>query len=72
MLITLFSGQKFSYSYEAKTGHYLLYSNDYFSHIYLQGDDARIFSKEIKNIDNLPPPKCNDGRLIENLIGSYL
>ncbi|WP_461257295.1 hypothetical protein [Treponema sp. R80B11-R83G3] len=72
MFLPVYSGQKYSYSYEVGTGHYLLFSNDYKNQIYLQGDDARIFRKEIENIDNLPPPQCNDGRITENVIGIYL
>jgi hypothetical protein len=40
MLLPVFLGQKYSYSYEVETGHYLLHDNEYKSHIYLQGDDA--------------------------------
>jgi len=72
MFLSVYQGQKFSYSYEAETGNYILFSNDYKSHIYLQGDDARIFREEIERIDNLPPPQSNDGRLTENAISVYL
>jgi hypothetical protein len=72
MFIPVYQGQKYSYSYEVETGHYLLFTNDYLAQIYLQGDDARIFRKEIEHIDNLPPPQCNDGRLTEIIIGLYL
>ena len=72
MLLTIYSGQNYSYCYEPNTGNYFLYSNDYTSSLYLQGDDARIFEKEMEHIDNLPPPKCNDGRLTENIISLYL
>jgi len=72
MFLPVYQGQKFSYSYEVGTGHYLLFSNDYKAHIYLQGDDARIFREEIEHIDSLPPPQSNDGRLTENAIGIYL
>jgi len=72
MFISVFNGQKYSYSYETNTGHYLLYSNDYKIHNYLQGDDAKIFKEEIDKIDNLPPPQCNDGRITENIISIYL
>jgi len=47
MFIPVYQGQKFSYSYEVGTGHYLLFTNDYKTSVYLQGDDARIFRKEI-------------------------
>jgi hypothetical protein len=50
----------------------MLFDNEFKSHAYLQGDDARIFRKEIENIDNLPTPKCNDGKLTENIISLYL
>jgi len=72
MFLPTYSGLKYSYLYEPKTGNYLLYSNDYKRQAYLQGDDARIFDKEIERIDNLPPPQCNDGRLTENAISLYL
>jgi len=72
MFIPVYSGLKYNYSYEVETGHYLLQSNDYKSHIYLQGDDARIFREEINHIDSLPPPQCNDGRLTERIISLYL
>ena len=72
MLLRVYSGQKYSYSYEPKTGHYLLYRNDYKSHAYLQGDDARTFREEMERVDNLPPPQCNDGRITENIIALYL
>jgi len=72
MFLSVYQGQKFSYSYEVETGHYLLFSNDYKLHTYLQGDDARIFRDQIEHIDNLPPPQSNDGRITENLISIYL
>lgn len=65
MLLPVYSGQIYSYSYEVETGHYFLYRNDYKAHTYLQGDDARIFREQIDHIDNLPPPKCNDGRILK-------
>ena len=72
MFLPVYQGQKFSYSYEVGTGYYLLFKNDYKSHAYLQGDDARIFREEIELIDNLPPPQSNDGRITENAISVYL
>jgi len=72
MFLHIYQGQKFSYSYEVETGHYLLFSNDYKAHAYLQGDDARIFGKQMDRIDNLPPPQCNDGRITEDIISIYL
>jgi len=72
MFLSVYQGQKFSYSYEVETGNYMLFSNDYKSHIYLQGDDARIFREEIERIDNLPPPQSNDGKLTEDAISVYL
>ena len=72
MFLQVYQGQKYSYSYEVETGHYLLFRNDYKTHAYLQGDDARIFRKQIERQDNLPPPQCNDGRLTENIISIYL
>ena len=72
MFIPVYQGQKYSYSYEVGTGHYLLFRNDYKAHIYLQGDDARIFREEIEHIDSLPAPQSNDGRLTESVIGIYL
>jgi len=72
MFLSVYQGQKFSYSYEVETGNYILFSNDYKTHIYLQGDDARIFREEIERIDNLPPPQSNDGILTEDAISVYL
>ena len=72
MFLTVYQGHKFSYSYEVGTGNYLLFSNDYKSHIYLQGEDARIFREEIERIDNLSPAQSNDGRLTEDAISVYL
>jgi hypothetical protein len=72
MFLQVYQGQEFSYSYEVETGHYLLFRNDYKSQIYLQGDDARIFREQMEQIDNLPPPQCNDGRVTENVISLYL
>ena len=72
MFLPVYQGQNYSYSYEAGTGNYLLFRNDYTAEIYLQGDDARIFREEIEKIDNLPPPQCNDGKLTENAISVYL
>jgi hypothetical protein len=72
MLLPVFLGQNYSYSYEVETGHYLLHDNDYRSHIYLQGKDARIFRKEIERIDNLPEGEYKTGLLTENIISIYL
>jgi hypothetical protein len=72
MFLPVYQGQKYSFSYETGTGHYLLFSNDYKIHKYLQGDDARIFREEIEHIVNLPPPQCNDGCITENIISIYL
>jgi len=66
MFLPVYQGLKFSYSYEVGIGHYLLFSNDYKTSIYLQGDDARIFKEEIERIDNLPPPRCNDPIVVVN------
>jgi hypothetical protein len=72
MLLPVFHGQKYSYSYETETGHYLLYDNEYKFHTYLQGDDARIFQEEIEHLDNLPEPEYKTGLLTENAISIYL
>jgi len=72
MFLHVYQGLKFSYSYEAETGNYMLFSNDYKSHIYLQGDDARIFREETERIDSLLPPQRSDGRLTEDAISVYL
>jgi hypothetical protein len=72
MLLPVFIGQKYSYSYKPETGHYLLHDNKYTSHIYLQGEDARIFRKKIERIDNLPDPENKTGLLTENAISMYL
>jgi hypothetical protein len=70
MLLSVFSGQKYSYSYEPETGHYLLHDNEYKSQAYLQGDDARILRQEIELIDNLPDPEYKNGLLTENAISN--
>ena len=72
MFLQVYQGRQYGYSYEVETGHYLLFSNDYKSHMYLQGDDARIFREEMELIDNLPQPQCNDGQITENIIGLYV
>jgi len=72
MLLPVFHGLKFSYSYETGTGNYLLYDNTFISHAYLQGDDARIFRKQIEHIDSLPDPENNTGLLTENAISIFL
>jgi hypothetical protein len=72
MLLSVFTGQKYSYSYEPETGHYLLHDNEYKSHVYLQGDDARMFRKEIELIDELPEGEYKTGLLMENAISVYL
>jgi len=72
MMLPVFSGLNYSYSYEVETGHYLLHDNEYKSHVYLQGDDARIFRKEIERIDNLSDPENKTGLLTENTISFYL
>jgi hypothetical protein len=72
MLLPVFLGQKYSYSYEPETGHYFLHDNEYKSHAYLQGDDARIFREEIEQIDNLPEGEYKTGLLTENAVKFYL
>jgi hypothetical protein len=72
MLLPIFLGQKYSYSYEQETDSYLLHDNSYRSYIYLQGSNARIFRKEIERIDNLPEPEYKTGLLIENAISVFL
>jgi hypothetical protein len=72
MLLSLFNGWKYGYSYETETGNYMLYDNDYKSHIYLQGRDARIFREEIERIKNLPDPEYKTRLLTENAIKFYL
>ena len=72
MLLPVFSGLNYSYSYEVETGHYMLFDNDYKSHAYLQGDDARIFRKQIEYIDSLKDPEDKTGLLTENTISIYL
>jgi hypothetical protein len=71
-MLSVYSGLKYSYSYEVETGHYLLHDNEYKSHIYLQGDDARIFREQIEHIDTLQDPENKTGLLTENTISIYL
>jgi len=72
MMLQVFNGLKYSYSYEVQTGHYLLHDNEYKSHIYLQGDDTRIFREQIKHIGTLQDPENKTGLLTENTISIYL
>ena len=72
MLLSVYSGQEYSYSYEPDTGDYFLHTNDYKIHTFLKGKDARIFSKQLERLDNLPPPDCNSGLLTEKLIKLFL
>jgi hypothetical protein len=71
MMLSVFQGQEYSYSYETETGNYLLYDNAYISHTYLQGEDAKIFRKEIELIDSLPEPQHKTGFLTETVISIY-
>jgi len=72
MMLPIFSGINYGYLYEVETSHYLLHDKDFKSSTYLQGDDAKIFKREIEKIDNLPDPENKTGLLIENLISMYL
>jgi hypothetical protein len=72
MLLPVFLGQKYNYSYEPETGHYLLHDNEYKSHVYLQGDDTKIFRKEIERIVDLSEGEYKTGLLTENAISIYL
>jgi hypothetical protein len=72
MLLPVFHGFKFSYSYETETGNYLLYDNAFISHAYLQGADAKVFCKQIEHIDSLPDPENKTGLLTENTISIFL
>jgi hypothetical protein len=72
MMLSVFSGLKYSYSYEVETGHYLLHDNECKSHICLQGDDARIFREQIEHIDTLKDPENKTRLLTENTISIYL
>ena len=72
MLISMFTGAKYSYSYELETGHYLLFDNEYQSHAYLQGDDARLFRKQMEHIDSLNAPDNKTELLTENTISLFL
>jgi len=72
MMLPVFCGINFGYLYEVETSHYLLHDKEYKSHVYLQGDDAKIFEREIELIDSLPDPENKTGLLIENIISKYL
>ncbi len=72
MMLPIFCGNNYGYLYEAETSHILLHDNEFKSHAYLQGDDAKIFQSEIERIDRLPDPENKTGLLIENLISFYL
>ena len=45
MLVPIFYGSKYGYQYEVETGHYLLFDTESKTHAYLQGDDARSFTR---------------------------
>ena len=68
MLLPVFSGQNYSYSYEPETGDYFLFKNDFKTHKFLKGKDARLFSKQIDRFDILPEPQYKTGLMTENLI----
>jgi hypothetical protein len=72
MMLPVYHGQNYSYSYETGTGNYLLYDTKYRKSVYLQGEDASIFSSEIDKIDTLPEYPIKTAILIENLISNYL
>lgn len=72
MLLSVFSGQKYSYSYETETGHYLRYDNKYTFHAYLQGDDARIFEKKLNRLMNYRSRSIKPTSSLENTISIYL
>jgi hypothetical protein len=72
MLLPVFIGQKYSYSYERETGSYLLHDNEYRSHVYLQGENATIFREEIELIDELAEGEYKTGLLTENTISIFL
>jgi len=71
-MLSVFSGIFYSYCIEVETGHYLLFDRNNKSSVYLQGDAARTFRKEIENIDNMIVPDIKPGLLIENTISMYL
>jgi hypothetical protein len=72
MMIPIFDGQNFGYCYEAETGHYLLHDEDFRNHVYLQGDDARMFREQIENIGNRNNTEEKTISLTENTISLYL
>jgi len=72
MLLPVYSGQCYSYSYEPNTGEYFLHANDYKAHIFLKGKADPLFERAIDRLDNLPPPDCNSGLLTEKLIKLFL
>jgi len=72
MMLPVFCGINYGYLYEVETGHYLLHDNEFKSHVYLQGDDVRIFRKQIEHIDTLKDPENKTGLLTENAISIYL
>jgi hypothetical protein len=72
MWLPVFIGKKYSYSYEQETGDYFLHYNEYKSNNFLHGKDAKIFSREIDRIDNLPEGENKPGLLMENAISVYL
>jgi hypothetical protein len=71
-MLPVYHGINYSYSYETNTGHYLLYDNEYKSHAYLQGDDARIFREQVEIIDNLPETAFKNRSPMDDIISDYL
>jgi hypothetical protein len=71
-MIEVYHGKYYSYSYECRTGNYLLYDNELLKSAYLQGDDALYFCSEIEKIDTIPETIFKTAILIENMISDYL
>jgi hypothetical protein len=72
MLVPAFTGLNYSYSYEPSTKEYYLYENGHTEHTFLKGKYADLFAKQIEYYGSLPPPACNSGLLVENLIKFFL
>jgi hypothetical protein len=72
MMLGVFNGQNYSYSLDTKTGEYFLFKNDYKEHTFLRGRDARIFARQIEELDALPEPQFKTGLMTENLIQLFV
>ena len=72
MLLNQYNGKRYSFSYEAETGNYILIKNNYKSHKILTGKDASLFRKQIEYLSSLPSTQSKDSKLTEHIISIFL